>query len=447
MNRGWNGTAPVRTRSLRLAACGAALLVAAGCGGATDTEDVAALAGNTYAQTNLAATKASYHAQFTFPDMVNAWGLANRPKGAGGHFWVGAGGMSFQFVGDVTASPDPKLQPLFQDQLKLVTVPGADSDTSDESIGKTTGVVFNPAPLTSDFFAVRDQPVTVGGVEQKLSGSSRFIFATDSGKISAWTEQGAGGAIVREDGPAKLVFDGADQGMQFFGIALNPAGDKLLAADFGAAPQIRTFDKAWKLVPTTGFANPFATGEPVDPADPAKGKQVRAGDPAPFNVSTIGNRVFVAYATTKADPEDAAKLDAGEEDSADAAAERDADFRPGKGKVAEFDANGTLVRTLDGDDRFNAPWAVTVAPEGFGPLSGKLLIGNFGGTGRILAFDDQSGAFVDYVRNTIGEPIEIEGLWALMFGNGESLGDANALYFTAGPEDEVDGLFGSIRLK
>lgn len=447
MNRRWSGMSPVRTNLLRMSALGAALVVATACTNSTTSEDVPALEGNAYAQTNLAANKDSYHAQFTFPDMVNAWGIANRPKGAGGHFWVGAGGMSFQFVGDVTASSDPKLQPLFQDQLKLVNIPGADSDTSDKGIGKTTGVVFNPAPITSDIFAVKDQPVTVDGVEQKLTGSSRFIFATDSGKISAWTELGDGGKIVRQDGPANLVFDGAEQGMQFFGIALSPSGDKLLAADFGEAPQVRTFDKNWKLITTSGFANPFATGDAVDAADPAKGKQVKPGDPAPFNVSTIGNRVFVSYATTKPDEEDAAKIDVGEEDSLDAAAEKDAAYKPAKGKVAEFDANGKLVRTLDGADRFNAPWAVTVAPEGFGPLSGKLLIGNFGGAGRILAFDDQSGEFVDYVRNTIGKPVEIAGLWGLMFGNGESLGDANALYFTAGPEDEVDGLFGSIRLK
>jgi hypothetical protein len=32
-----------------------------------------------------------------------------------------------------------------------------------------------------------------------------------------------------------------------------------------------------------------------------------------------------------------------------------------------------------------------------------------------------------------------------LFGNGESLGDKNALYFAAGPKDETEGLFGSLR--
>ena len=35
----------------------------------------------------------------------------------------------------------------------------------------------------------------------------------------------------------------------------------------------------------------------------------------------------------------------------------------------------------------------------------------------------------------------------LTFGNGVSLGDANALYFTAGPNNEEDGLFGRLNAR
>ncbi len=38
----------------------------------------------------------------------------------------------------------------------------------------------------------------------------------------------------------------------------------------------------------------------------------------------------------------------------------------------------------------------------------------------------------------------IDGLWALKFGNGGNGGDLGTLYFTAGPNDEADGIFGSI---
>jgi hypothetical protein len=39
----------------------------------------------------------------------------------------------------------------------------------------------------------------------------------------------------------------------------------------------------------------------------------------------------------------------------------------------------------------------------------------------------------------------IDGLWALEFGHGAaSNGPANTLFFTAGPDDEAHGLFGTI---
>ncbi|MGH3929040.1 MAG: TIGR03118 family protein, partial [Pseudonocardiaceae bacterium] len=82
----------------------------------------------------------------------------------------------------------------------------------------------------------------------------------------------------------------------------------------------------------------------------------------------------------------------------------------------------------------------------FGTMGGKVLVGNFGGAGRIAAFDDGTGDFVDYLRDKAGAPVGIDGLWNILFGNGESLGEANALYFAAGPAEEKDGLFGALRL-
>ena len=41
-------------------------------------------------------------------------------------------------------------------------------------------------------------------------------------------------------------------------------------------------------------------------------------------------------------------------------------------------------------------------------------------------------------------PIEIEGLWALRFGNGVT-GDPTTLLFSAGIDDEAHGLFGAIQ--
>jgi hypothetical protein len=38
----------------------------------------------------------------------------------------------------------------------------------------------------------------------------------------------------------------------------------------------------------------------------------------------------------------------------------------------------------------------------------------------------------------------IDGLWGIGFGNGAAAGPTNTLFFAAGPEDETEGLFGSI---
>src|SRR5262249_16748532 len=43
-----------------------------------------------------------------------------------------------------------------------------------------------------------------------------------------------------------------------------------------------------------------------------------------------------------------------------------------------------------------------------------------------------------------GKPLVIDGLWGLAFGNGKTAGDANTLYYAAGPDDETHGLFGKI---
>jgi hypothetical protein len=49
------------------------------------------------------------------------------------------------------------------------------------------------------------------------------------------------------------------------------------------------------------------------------------------------------------------------------------------------------------------------------------------------------------LRGTDGNSLSIDGLWALQFGHGTvNNGPTNTLFFTAGPTDETDGLFGSI---
>ena len=73
-----------------------------------------------YMQTNLVASTDAYGASIVDPSLINAWGIAIRPAGLGGHFWVesNGGGTTNQFIGDGGR------RPLFADDLRLVTVPG-----------------------------------------------------------------------------------------------------------------------------------------------------------------------------------------------------------------------------------------------------------------------------------------------------------------------------------
>jgi uncharacterized protein (TIGR03118 family) len=430
----------MQRRQLLITLPAAALLGA--CGDGNDDEP------NRYLQEDLVRNSASTGPIGTerSSEFLNAWGIAIRPAGAGGHFWVTAGGYSFQFIGDVRGSSTPALRRLAQDALTLVRIPGAGApegetqlDNVERFAGFATGTVFNGAAIDSERFVVSGQPVNLGGTSTVLEGSARFIFATDSGVISGWTErEAASGATVRSNGPAVATFDGSALGHAYFGIALRPGSwDRLWAADFGAAPQIRSFNAQWQLVDEPGaFANPFIGTR----------SQAVPGDYVPFNIQVLEFRgsayAFVAYAKSQPDPADPTRFLAAEEDALSAA---DEGPRPDRGRVAMFDLQGRLLRRVADDGRLNAPWGLAVAPANFGPFSHALLVGNFGGSGRIAAYEIDSGRFLGYLKQPDGRAIAIEGLWGLQFGNGQSLGDSAALYFAAGPGDETQGLFGSLR--
>ena len=91
----------------------------------------------------------------------------------------------------------------------------------------------------------------------------------------------------------------------------------------------------------------------------------------------------------------------------------------------------------------DSPWGLALAPSSFGALSGDLLVGNFK-SGSIDVFNPTTGASQGTLNDPAGNPIQIDGLWALQVGNGGMGGDANTVYFTAGLDHETHGLFGSL---
>lgn len=385
-------------------------------------------AANAYSEHIFVANKASYNPSLAVePDMIDAWGISNRPKGAGGHFWVTGHETSYEYVGDVSASSDEKLRPLHFDKLKYVKLPvGGEGHMA-------TGTVFSDS---KDNFIITQ---VIPDVEP-ITAPAKFMFASDGGVISAWTERKHEDGTFDRAGVANNVIDESKSGAQFFGLAISAAYDRIYAANFGnhKGSGIEVFDGTFKPLETK-FDMPFDTN---------KNGQVDAGEYAPFNIQNIEapdgtKHLFVTYAKTKlCDKEGLEKkeckkgeLYAGEEDT----------DKPGQGRLAEFSEDGKLLQVWNDGGKLSAPWGLAYAPTNFGALSGKLLVGNFG-DGTIAAFDPETRKFVTYMKDEHGHAVRIEKLWALLFGNGESLGDSNALYFAAGPKDEKDGMFGVLRV-
>jgi uncharacterized protein (TIGR03118 family) len=116
---------------------------------------------------------------------------------------------------------------------------------------------------------------------------------------------------------------------------------------------------------------------------------------------------------------------------------------PHLGRVDVFNRRGHLLQRLAKGGPLNAPWGLAMAPAHFGRFSGALLVGNFG-NGHINAFDPVSGHWLGMLRRPNGQPLVIDGLWALRFGNGV-FASRRSLVFSSGPDGESHGLLGIIR--
>ena len=256
--------------------------------------------------------------------------------------------------------------------------------------GAPTGEVFNPTPG----FVVH---------AGAASGPALFLFDSEAGLVTGWNPG------VPPPPPSTQAQIGAsvpDAIYKGLAIATTAAGTFLYGADFHHG-RIDVFDEGFNRVHLSGRF---------------RDRKLPRGF-APFNVQELGGRLYVAYA----------KQDAAQEDEV---------AGPGLGFVDVYSTSGHLLRRLLRRGQLNAPWGLVRAPAGFGRFSGALLVGNFG-DGRINAYDPTTGAFLGRLRHEDGSPIEIEGLWALRFGNGVT-GNPTTLLFTAGIDDEAHGLFGAI---
>jgi len=56
---------------------------------------------------------------------------------------------------------------------------------------------------------------------------------------------------------------------------------------------------------------------------------------------------------------------------------------------------------------------------------------------------DNEGRMIDELRDAHGKPLVIDGLWTLTLGGGAG-SSSDTLFFSAGPNGETNGLFGTI---
>ena len=344
-----------------------------------------------YTQTNLVTDMGS-SAPVTDSNLKNAWGLS---RSTGSPWWVsdnGTGVSTLYNIAGTTSTLAATVNPL------VVVIPPPNGSTSTST---PTGQVFNGS---ADFTLAPGIP-------------ARFIFVTEDGTISGWNPgfdpAHPNNAVLKVDNSPNAVYKGVTTG-DVDGVRY------LYVANFRSG-HIEVYDTNFKAVLSSndhgGEHHGIFSEESFDDGEIPEGY-------APFNIQNIGGSLFVAYAK-----QNAARHD-------DVAGE-------GFGFVDIFSTTGKLEGRLEHGPWLNSPWGVVWAPRDFGEFSNRVLVGNFG-SGQIAAFNGFTGKFIGLMQNPNGTTLAIDGLWALAFGNSANAGPYNALFFTAGPNAEANGLFGAL---
>jgi len=340
---------------------------------------------------NLVANSPEYKPQnHVDPTLINGFGIAWSPTNIA---WVNSVGGHvselYSLDGDMVRPP--------------VNIPSR----TDTVGGLPCGIVFS------------------GGKGFKLgTGTALFIFSSFDGVLSAWN---GGNNAKRLNYPKDAT--------SYTGLAIGSSNgyNYIYGANFGEK-KIDVWDTDFHKVP--GF--PFK-----DYGIPSTY--------SPYNIQAVGDKLFVVYGELATSGPSKGHGIAG----------------AGKGFVSVFNMDGSFVARFASRGTLNLPWGVTMAPASFledqdvyggegghggyavtkGANGGRnsndpvILVGNFG-DGHINVFT-QDGRFLGQLQSH-QHPIEIEGLWNLSFPPAPPSSDAGRLYFSAGPENESDGVFGYI---
>jgi uncharacterized protein (TIGR03118 family) len=334
-----------------------------------------------YQQTNLTSNQPNV-ALNTDPNLKNAWGVIFIPAS------VFPGGSPF-WVSDNNAG----LSTLYNATGMLVAPPVNIPSPSADTGGTPTGIVANLTLFTAS-------PGFQGDI---------FIFSTEDGTIVGWTT-----VLPNFNTQAVVKVDNSPSGAVYKGLALasdSAGAEHLYATNFNSG-NIDVFDS------NNYAANAVLSSKFKDPSPP-RGY-------GPFGIELIGGNLWISYAR-----QDAAK--------------HDPIHGVGLGFVDIFTTDGDFVSRFATFGRLNAPWGMMVAPSNFGVVADQVLIGNFG-DGHINVFTTGGvplGQLMTQKRRAI-TTLKIDGLWKLLNGKGAAGVTRDTVYFSAGPDKEQNGLFGTL---
>jgi uncharacterized protein (TIGR03118 family) len=364
-----------------------------------------------YKQTNLVSDLSNQGAAVVDPNLRNPWGITRSPGGS--PWWIGNNNSGTSTLYDGAGNPrsffpDPHpdtngggINSPFNNFVMVPPpgfAPGAQS--------APTGVVFNGSP--TDFLLVPGVPGT----------QAIFIFATEDGTISGWNPGvGVATGATPPSVNAVLKVDNSDKGDSNSAVYKGMTSAEIDGHKF---LYVTNFRSARVEVYDTNFQRKHLGEDAFEAEDIPRGF-------APFNVQNIGGTLFVTYAKQDGPRHDPVGGD-------------------GLGFVELFTPSGRHIGNLEHGDWFNAPWGVVWTTRDFGEFSNAILVGNFR-SGWIAAFNGFTHKFIGLVQNPDNSPLTIDGLWSLAFGNDGgvgSAGPADTLFFTAGINNETDGLFGTI---
>lgn len=336
------------------------------------------------------------------PNLKNPWGITRSPGGS--PWWVGNNnsgtstlydgtGAPQNFFAGVDPHPDSNGNGINSPFNNFVMVPPPAFAPGTQSA--PTGVVFNGSP--TDFLLTPGTPGT----------QAIFIFATEDGTISGWNPGidpvNAMRKVDNSDkgSPKSAVYKGLTSG--------EIDGQRVLYATNFRSAKVEVYN--------TNFQRVHLGEDAFDDDSLPPGF-------APFGVQNIGGVIFVTYAKQDGPRHDPVGGD-------------------GLGFVDLFSTSGKLISRLEHGDWLNAPWGVVWTTRDFGEYSNSILVGNFR-SGWIAAYNGFTGKFITLLKRPDKSLVFIDGLWSLTFANDGSAGKADTLYFSAGINNETDGLFGTL---